>query len=177
MAARRRLEKHAALARRVYGFPHVFNPALYPPAWLRLPHDEDRDVIPALLAALRALGCQVEHVDAGAKTLRGRAFGAIRRAGGNPAYVMRGTTGAAPKGTPDILGCAKDGRAVAIEAKRPVLLDAQGRVIESAGKPTDAQLDWLDGVWTRGGIAGVAWGPWDAQRIVAASRDRSGDSM
>jgi hypothetical protein len=163
------VERHArSLRADSVPFPALFDPKVHPVSYLLIPRDEERIVQPMVLLRARSRGAFVFQTDAGARKLRGRAFGAIRRAGGDPASVMRGGAGALPPGTSDILGVARDGRFIAIEVKRPPVV-RDGRTITAGGTPTEEQLAFLAEVWRRGGIAGVAWGPLDVDRIWAAA--------
>lgn len=161
MKRRPRLERPAFLN---YTFHHEWDRSRYTASYLSVERDEERVVQPMIVAALRARGCFAFIVDSGARKLRGRAFGAMRRAGLDPSFVMRGQSGAAQSGCSDILGLTAEGRFLAIEAKKPALI-RDGKVISSAGQPTAEQLSFLDAVHRKHGLAGVAWGLPDVDLI------------
>jgi hypothetical protein len=123
----------------------------------------------AILAVLPYLGVFAFPIDAGAKALRGRAFGALRAANLGTS-ALAGRTGAAEKGVSDIIGVRKDGRAVFIEVKKPALLDIYGKVLEPPGKPSKAQLDFLLTGHLHNAIVGVAWSTSDVDFILGDSR-------
>lgn len=105
-----------------YPFRHAFDATRYPPAYLRLGIREEH-VQAATLAALRGRGALVFPVDSGAKLLRGRAVGALRRAGvGQPEAVLYGATGAGFHGLADLVGILPGGRALFVEVKAPAWL-------------------------------------------------------
>ena len=68
-----------------------------------------------ILQLLGLRGIFAWPVDAGAKAIRGRARGALTRAGADPrqlGYILSGKTGAAKKGVVDIHGILPGGRAL-----------------------------------------------------------------
>lgn len=162
---RRRPGERAAInAFRYAGFQHEWDASRYTAGWLSIERDEERVVQPAVVAALRARGAFAEILDSGSRKLRGRAFGAMRRAGVDPSWAMKGATGAARKGTPDVIGCTPSGIFIAIECKAPALI-VNGIVERSAGVASADQLEWLDAAHRKSAIVGVAWGPSDVALI------------
>jgi hypothetical protein len=93
-----------------------FDRGRYPPGYLAIPHPESevQGEILDLLSALRILALPI---DAGARTLRGRAFGALVRAGRRDlTSALVGKTGAGTAGLPDIWGIIPPkGRALYVE--------------------------------------------------------------
>lgn len=160
-----------------YTFPWRWDPARYPPAYLRAGLAEG-DVQRAVLDRLLAGGHFAVPVDSGAKHLRGRAAGALRRAGvANPDAVLFGRTGAGLAGLADVVGCTKHGRMLAIECKRPahyVVSPKTGALVlaknGAPGEATDQQLRFLDECHRRGGIAGVVWAVRDLEELLAEPR-------
>lgn len=155
-----------------------FDARRYPKSYLLLGLPE-KEVQALVVANLRSRGCFVVVVDAGAAKLRGRAFGALRRAGiSNPNQLLVGRTGIAA-GLPDIIGCTLDGRFLAVECKAPARFAVAQkikyvgsptmqllRVERAAGEATGPQLAFIREVRRRGGLAGVAWHPLDVQGIL-----------
>ena len=150
-----------------YPFQHLFDRKRYSERMMMLRPSED-DVQAAILSALAAMGIPAMAVDAGAKKLRGRAYGALKR-GGLSTAILKGQTGAGMAGMVDIIGCIpKSGRALFIEVKAPAWLDGNGKVARSAGKPTDQQLEFLATMHRAGAVVGVAWALDDLKAILAS---------
>ena len=152
-----------------YTFPWAWDAGRYQPTYLRLARTE-ASVQLAILDFLNHRHVLAWATDSGAKTLRGRAVGALRRAGHkDPNAALVGRTGAAHAGHPDIIGLAcwpkHPGRMVAIEVKKPAHIIA-GRIASPPGLPTAAQLAFLDRVYRAGGVVGVAWSVDDAAIIL-----------
>jgi hypothetical protein len=151
----------------------AFDRSRYPVDYLRAGYSEE-NIQPLIVARLRQLRCWVHVVDAGAKTLRGRAFGALRRAGASTVAVQYGSAGSDAT-IPDLIGIAPDGRPLFIECKRPEHLARSpktGALVQKrpAGEPTERQVSFLLEAERRGAVAGVAWAALDCDAILAASR-------
>lgn len=154
-------------------YRRAFDPARYSTVYL-LEQVPERDVQATTLAHLRALGIPALAVDAGAAKLRGRAWGALKRAGvQDPRGALHGQTGAGMAGLVDVVGTLPGGRALFLEIKAPQHLTMSrataGRIIvkERAGKPTDDQLAFLDTMAAAGALVGIIWGPGDLEEILA----------
>ncbi len=144
----------------------------YPERYLRLGLTE-KNVQTLVLARLRKHGCWVHVVDAGAAKLRGRAFGALRRAGASTA-VLAGSTGV-KRGITDIVGIAGDGRPLFVEVKMPEHLAPSpktGRLIrlEEPGEPTPEQIVFVTEARKRGAAAGFVWADTDVDEILGVGR-------
>ena len=97
------------------------------------------------------------------RDIQARCMMALSKAG---ALVWRQNVGVLPdrrgipvhfglcKGSSDIIGICPDGKFLAVEVKT------------ATGKPTDAQLLFIDAVRARGGRAGIARSPEDAIKIL-----------
>ena len=140
----------------------------YKASWLCLRPSED-DVQAACLSKLSFLGIPAMPVDAGAKLLRGRAYGALRRAGASTA-CLKGQTGAGFAGLADIIGVIPRsvhrldfpwGIPLFLELKAPEHLEPSPgggfRQVEAAGKPSSQQLGFLDAMHGAGACVGVIW--------------------
>jgi hypothetical protein len=153
-------------------FLHAWDASRYP-VWYLEKCLSEAEVQSQILQMLPMMKVFAWPVDSGAKMLRGRAFGALRRGGLSTAALL-GRTGAAPKGVCDIIGVqAPTGRAVLIEVKKPEWRQPSqkrpGRFTKQpAGLPTDEQIEFLREGFRRGAIVGVAWSPSDVERILNA---------
>ena len=159
-----------------YQFLHRYERSRYPLGWLTSGVDEDV-VVQAVINRCRSLGAEVAVVDSGAKQLRGRAVGALMRAGRRDLlkHVNRGTTGVGESGLSDLIGTLPGGQALYLEVKRPEHLEpgvrARWRILREHGQPTDEQLRFLNRMWTAGACCGVVWSPDDAERVIRAPVD------
>lgn len=140
----------------------------YKASWLCL-RPSEAQVQAAVLEMLYWRGIPALAVDVGAKRLRGRAFGALRRAGASTA-CLSGATGAGIAGLADIVGCLPGGRALFLECKAPEHLAAVPRggfrQVESAGKPSPQQLGFLDAMHGAGACVGVVWSVEDLVEVL-----------
>jgi hypothetical protein len=167
-----------------YPFPHRWNPENTPwrPEQLLQKITEEEIQITTILQ-LRALSCWVKRVDVGAKIIRGRAIGALAKAGvpkKDAAIALRPTHAGAPTdadpGFSDLHGIIGRGpfrgRPFYLECKRPPHYSPSesklGRmVIESrAGELTDDQLRFLLEARAMGAIVGVFWHPQEALKLL-----------
>jgi hypothetical protein len=144
----------------------------YPERYLRLGLTE-KNVQALVLARLRKHCCWVHVVDAGAAKLRGRAFGALRRAGASTAALAGGT--GVKRGITDIVGITGDGRPLFVEVKAPEHLapsSKTGRLVqvEEAGEPTSQQIAFVTEAAKRGAAAGFAWADTDVDEILGVGR-------
>lgn len=150
----------------------AFDRTRYPEDYLRRGFSE-ANVQLVVLARLRQLGCWAHIVDAGAALLRGRAVGALRRAGASTAALV-GRTGIAA-GISDILGIAPDGRPLFVEVKAPAWLAPSSltrRLTQrrAAGAPSEDQIAFLLEAERRGAVAGIAWAASDVDAILESAR-------
>jgi hypothetical protein len=161
--------------------------ARYAEAYL-LQHVDEDAVQTAVVEELRRLGIVAWVNDAGAKNLRGRAFGAMRRAGvfaQEAAKALRGRTGAGEAGLPDVGGyipAALLGLARAVplyvECKAPEWrrLAAAHRVSSrrspgtlqdrAAGALSPEQRAFLVRAHAAGCVAGTVWHVKDLARVL-----------
>jgi hypothetical protein len=164
------------LPAREYLFITAFDRARYPTAYL-LQGWPEIAVQNQALGILRQLGAFVEAVDVGAAKLRGRAVGALRRAGVcDPDRLLVGRA-AGRKGVVDIIGCLDGGQALFIEVKKPAKYatsPATGKLIieDKAGEPTDEQLEFLYQAHLRGAAAGIIWAPFDVHALLPGGARR-----
>ena len=151
----------------------------YKTSWLCLRPTED-DIQAATMARLSFMGIPAAVVDAGAKKLRGRAIGALRRQGlgaRDASALLRGDTGILA-GLVDIVGTIPPavhrlafpwGIPLFIECKAAAHLEpvAGGhRQIASPGKPTPDQLAFLDAMHGAGACVGVIWSSDDLREVL-----------
>lgn len=150
-----------------YPFRHTFDRERYPRNYLLMHPDED-GLEATALSFLAARGIPCAKTDAGAKRLRGRAAGALRRAGvERPDALLRGATGV-KQGLTDIVGALPPlGRGLFVEVKQPAWLDARGRIVRSANTPTQDQLDFLNSMHRAGALVGVIWHISDLEELLA----------
>lgn len=140
----------------------------------RVPEDK---VQADLLEALKWRGIVALPVDAGAKDLRGRAQAMARQLGANQdqlRWINGGKSGAGIKGLADVVGVLPGGRALFIECKAPAWFAPSGKTghliqDRAPGKPSDAQLAFLDTMHAAGAVVGIVWGPGDLKHILAAA--------
>ncbi|MBK8467947.1 MAG: hypothetical protein IPL32_19205 [Chloracidobacterium sp.] len=155
-----------------YPFLWRFDPDRYATAYL-CSRIHEAQVVAWLLDALRrGWGAKAWPVDVGAKTLRGRAVGALRRRGvARPEQLLHGTTGAGMAGLPDIQAILPGGQAVLVEAKAPAWLKASGKtgrmiLDRAAGAPDPTQLAFLTDAHAHGALVGCAWAVTDLFEIL-----------
>lgn len=162
-----------------YPFPHEFHREAYSDFYL-LSCLSEAVVQAQIKEALEKMGLLAWVVDVGAKKVRGRACGALRKAGvANPAQVLRAKhPGAsdAPQGFPDIHGLIPTRLSATgilvpfyIEVKRPLWLKFGKRglaVDQQPGKPTPEQLAFLLSAHLVGACCGVAWSVADSNKIL-----------
>jgi hypothetical protein len=155
-------------------FPHEWDQARYSESYLRLGSLHDA-VVARCLTWIRVHHHFALEVDVGAKLLRGRAAGALRRAGvAKPSAVLFGRTGAGMAGLVDLVGVAENGRAIFVEVKAPAWLvpsKKTGRLVQkrAADVPTTQQMAFLREVHRRGAYAGVAWHERDLDGIFGVT--------
>ena len=166
-----------------YPFPCRWVRERYPVDYL-LGHVSEHDVQLVTLAKLRAYGIPALAVDAGARTLRGRAIGALKRAGADAqavAFVNNGSTGAGLAGLADVVGALPgSGRALFLELKAPEWLDPSNRregqfiVARKPGKPTLEQLGFLNTMHHAGALVGVIWHASELDMLLAPWKQAKG---
>jgi len=160
----------------IYPFPYLWDPTRYAEPYLMAGVTE-ADVQGSILEVLRVLGIPALAVDAGAKKLRGRAFGALRRAGAST-LALKGQTGAGCSGLSDIIGCIPGGRALFLEVKAPAWFTRGKRGLitkRAAGKPSPQQLAFLSTMHRAGAVVGVAWSSADLALIFKAAGLKLGE--
>lgn len=157
-------------------FPWKWDRSRYPDVLL-LSHLSEATVQAQVLRGLHELGIAAWPVDVGGKTVRGRAFGALKRAGVKDATsVLRPSHPGGGDGTPgfvDVPGVLPGGRALFLEVKAPAWYSLSrarpGALVKDrdAGEPSDAQLDFLWEAHCHGAVVGLVWSLRDAISIVS----------
>lgn len=162
-------------------FRHAWERDRYSIPWL-CTRPTEAAVQAQILGHLAREGVRAFPVDAGAKALRGRAIGALRRGGLEAAehFVNRGRTGAAAFGVSDIVGVLPGGRALFLEVKQPEWLaprkpNPNPKVINAAafvqtraaGAATPAQLQFLLEMHDQGALVSVVWDLSDVLALLA----------
>lgn len=141
----------------------------YPLRRLQTPRDE-ASVQAGVLALLARRGIMAWPVDAGGARLRGRVVAAAKRRGiADMGRLLHGATGGSVAGLPDVLGVARGGRLVAVEVKRPELVELRGgepRRIARPGKLRPEQAEFLRRLEERGALVCVAWDESDVDRLL-----------
>ena len=155
-----------------------FDRSRYNPAYLQSCVSEAA-VQKEVLAELARRGIMAFAVDAGAARLRGRAYAAIKAAGGNTGAI-HGAAGGSTAGLPDIIGVMPGGRALFIEVKAPEWREWKdcGHTIaprcyachetiqtRPAGKLKPEQRQFLERAAAMGAVAGVCWHWKDLENI------------
>jgi hypothetical protein len=112
-------------------------------------------------------------IDAGAKKLRGRAAGALTRAGAGKAAIAKmnaGQTGAGCSGLSDIVFHLKpSGRAIWVEVKRRAWHRVDGTVQRPHGRPTLEQVAFLEARASEGCLVTCAWGWQDLDDLLSSA--------
>lgn len=143
----------------------------YPaPARFQIPRDE-RDVQLGVVATLEAAGVLTFPVDAGFAKLRGRAAAVLARSmAPESKAALHGLGGGAAAGLPDVLGVLRpSGRCVAVEVKRPELIERAGdgwRRLRAPGRLSAEQAAWLTSLERAGALVCVAWDESDVERLL-----------
>jgi hypothetical protein len=150
---------------RTLPFPWEFNQADYGDLYLmsRVTESQVQADIIQLLQFYKVDGVPI---DAGGRRQRGRMIGAARAAGVNLAGVQNVKTGRAiPGGFADLEATlAPEGRALYVEVKAPLWINAAHKVIRAAGKASPDQLAFLLSKHKRGALVMVAWSTQDVVR-------------
>lgn len=158
-----------------FPFPHQWDRVRYAVAWL-CTRPSEASVQAQILGWLARAGVRAFPSDAGARPLRGRAIGALRRAGvdGEAATrALKGRTGTA-EGVSDLIGTLPGGRSLYLEVKQPAWLEwlshrGTARQLRGAGLPTPEQLRFLLEMHDQQALVGVVWSVEDAQAILATA--------
>lgn len=143
----------------------------YPaPARFQIPRDE-RDVQLGVVATLKAAGVLAFPVDAGFAKLRGRAAAVLARSlAPESKAALHGLGGGAAAGLPDVLGVLRpSGRCVAVEVKRPELIERAGngwRRLRAPGRISADQAAWLTSLERVGALVCVAWDERDVEEML-----------
>ncbi len=152
-----------------YSFPHVFEPARYPPAYLRAGWTEAQVQAVCVDLLRRRWRAEVTEIDVGDRRMRGR----LVRLGLSP-MALKGLGGSNERGIVDLAVTFPGGRAGWFEVKRParyVPSRKTGKLIldATAGAPTDEQLAFLARQHRAGAVVGVLWAQTDIDAIVRAA--------
>ncbi len=134
----------------------------------------------AVLQILAAKHIPAVSVDVGGKDIRGRAFGALKRAGRpDLTHLIAGKTGAGIAGVVDIIGVIPGkflgprwGVPLFLEMKAPAwysVSDKTGKLIQirAAGKLTPQQEQFLTTMGEAGAVVGVCWSAADLKKIFS----------
>lgn len=158
---------------REHPYRHKFDPLRYS-RFYRLSCVSESQVQSDVVGALQIMGIPAAVVDAGAAKLRGRAIGALNRAGASRAVIQavnKGKTGAGVAGLTDVVGCLPGGRALFLEIKAPQWLMVSPKTKKlvqkrPAGEPKPAQLSFMDTMAEAGALVGVVWALCDLTEIL-----------
>lgn len=161
-----------ATAPATFPFPHTWDRARYPQAWL-CTRPSEASVQQQILAQLARVGIRAFPTDAGAKPLRGRAIGALTRSGVDKATAARslkGRTGTS-EDVPDLVGTLPGGRSLYLEVKQPAWLQwhphrGTATQLRAAGAPTPGQLRFLLDMHDQGALVGVVWSTDDVAALL-----------
>ena len=156
----------------LHSFPHTFDAGRYSRLYL-FSHVPEEQVQKDVHDALALLGIEAAVIDAGFSAIRGKIYSAMLRCGSSPktastALQCLSGIAAAPPGWTDLCGCLPPhGRAFYLEIKAPAWLNPKtGAIVKSAGKPSPAQMDFMNRMAKRGALVGVAWSIEDALEIL-----------
>ena len=151
---------------RDWPFPWRFERSRYPDLYLMSRVSEGR-VQTDIVDFLQLYKIDATLIDAGGRRQRGRMMGAARARGIDLAGVQNVKTGSAiPAGFADIEATlAPTGRALYIEVKAPAwIYPGTKKILRSAGRPTNDQLEFLLAKFERGALVMVAWSAADVER-------------
>jgi len=130
------------------------------------------------LELLNTLGIPASPVDVGGKTLRGRAYGALVRAGRKDLVSqIAGKQGAGIAGVPDLIGTIPAammgtpwGVPLYLEMKAPAWYEVgkRGALVlkRAAGSLTTEQRQFLTTMTKAGAVCGVCWSVGDLRKIL-----------
>ena len=139
---------------------------------------KESQVQKAVLQLLAARRIPAVSVDVGAKDVRGRAFGALKRAGRSDlTHLIAGKTGAGIAGVVDIIGVIpgaflglRFGIPLFLEMKAPAWYEPSPKTLKliqkrPAGKLTPEQERFLTTMGEAGAVVGVCWSALDLREI------------
>lgn len=136
----------------------------------QIPRDETAVQL-GVVATLEAAGVLAFPMDAGAAKLRGRAAAVLARSMVPECRAaLHGLGGGAAAGLPDVLGVLRpSGRCVAVEVKRPELVERNGdgwRRLRAPGRVSADQAAWLASLERAGALVCVAWDEADVEELL-----------
>jgi|SRR5580704_3490671 hypothetical protein len=148
-------------------FPWRFDRDRYSGLYL-MRHVTEEQVQSDILHLLHTYQVDAVPIDAGGKRQRGRFMGAARDAGVDLEGIQNTKTGRAiPAGFADLEATlAPDGRAMYIEVKAPLWINADDSVVRAAGVASIEQIEFLCSKFERGALVMVAWSSQDVERHV-----------
>jgi len=146
-------------------FPWKFERVKYSDLYLMSQVTEAR-VQADILELLKSYDVDAVAIDAGGRRQRGRMIAAAKAAGAPiPGKIKLGAE--IPAGFSDLEATlAPMGRAVYIEVKAPMWIDANRKTIKFEGKASSAQLDFLRDKAKRGALVMIAWSADDVDRYL-----------
>jgi hypothetical protein len=146
-------------------FPWRFDRDRYSNLYL-MRHVSEDQVQNDILHLLHTYQVDACPIDAGGRRQRGRFMGAARDAGVDLGGIQNVKTGRAiPSGFADLEATlAPNGRAVYIEVKAPLWINADEAVVRAAGVASIEQLEFLVSKYERGAFVMVAWSSQDVEK-------------
>jgi hypothetical protein len=146
-------------------FPWRFDRDRYSKLYL-MRHVTEEQVQSDILQLLHTYQVDAVPIDAGGKRQRGRFMGAARDAGVDLGGIENTKTGRAiPAGFADLEATlAPDGRAMYIEVKAPLWINATEAIVRSAGVASIEQIEFLCSKFERGALVMVAWSSEDVEK-------------
>jgi hypothetical protein len=151
-----------------YPFPWKFEGGRYSDHYL-MQQVTEAQVQKEILELLALYNVDGVPIDAGGRRQRGRMMSAAKARGVELAGIQNVKTGAAiTAGFADLEATlAPTGRSLYIEVKAPAWIDAEKRIIRSAGQASAQQLEFLLAKHLRGAVVLVAWSAKDVEDCVA----------
>lgn len=161
-----------------YPFPHEFDAKKYSEHYL-LSHVPESGVQASILDLLWKFKVDAIPIDAGVEHVRGAVYNRLLRQTkllpGEIMSILRGGIGSElPPGHSDLAATlAPEGRSLYIEVKAPAWINERGKIVRSAEKPTQEQLDFLLSKFKRGAIVMVAYSIDDVANYLDAQLRRN----
>jgi hypothetical protein len=155
--------------KREFSFPWRFERSRYSDHYLVSQVTEAR-VQEDILELLKSYNVDAVAIDAGGRRQRGRMMGAAKKAGIDLAGISNVKTWySIPAGFADLEATlAPMGRALYIEVKAPMWIDANRKTIRFEGKASNAQLDFLCEKARRGALVMIAWSVQDVESYLSS---------
>ena len=160
-----------------YPFPHEFDAGKYSAHYL-LSHVPENKVQASILDLLWKYKVDAIAIDAGCKRERRTMISRALQLGFDRRSFDGSIGSELPAGHSDLAATlAPEGRSLYIEVKAPAWIDERGKVVRSAGQPTQEQLDFLLSKFNRGAIAMVAYSMDDVASYLNAELRRNFEAV